>query len=109
MGTFGYMAPEIELHTGNGSNQRPYTTAVDIWSIGVIVLELLLKQRMFPNQHSLFLYTERRGLNISDLALTNTCLDFATRLLSRRCDDRPSAEEAKNHPWVMEAMEVDEP
>merc|ERR1712226_315345 len=42
-----YRAPEIML------NARGYTKAIDIWSVGCILAEMLTNQPLFPGQHYL--------------------------------------------------------
>ena len=42
-----YRAPELVFVT------RSYTTAVDVWSIGCILYELLARRPLFPGAHHL--------------------------------------------------------
>ncbi|CDF36785.1 Mitogen-activated protein kinase 3 MPK3 [Chondrus crispus] len=65
-----YRAPEIML------SYRGYTKAVDIWSVGCIIGELLLRRPMFPGRdtvHQLHLVTNVTGTPTpSDLASINS-------------------------------------
>ena len=43
VGTKGYMAPELDGYFRNTYTVSRYSVSVDIWALGVITMELLLK------------------------------------------------------------------
>jgi len=97
-GTVHYLAPEV-------IRQKTYNEACDIWSIGVIVFSLLtgkvpfdgtkfddVKKAILSNEVAMQ-GPEWHG--ISDLAK-----EFVKCLLRKKPTDRPTAEEALQHPWL---------
>ncbi|KAI0478342.1 kinase-like protein [Xylaria cf. heliscus] len=102
VGTVGYMAPEVF-----GTNSM-YSVSVDIWAIGIITVEMLLKQHPLPNVSDL--YNLIHGINplITDtesgLFLTKTCRDFVRGLLNTDPVRRPSANAALSHSWLEEEI-----
>lgn len=108
VGTFGYMAPEVLTFTNNNEPPVAYSVAVDIWAIGVIAVELLLKRHPFSNLLDLAGYVH--GIKSLDLTcrngdvLTDACQDFLCQLLSASSDNRPTAEVAGRHSWIAEPL-----
>lgn len=124
--TLWYRAPEILL------GSKHYATAVDIWSIGCIFIEMLTKTPMFPGDSEidqLFKIfqvlgtpgeTEWRGVsklpdykvsfphwNAKDLSekypqLDHLSLDLLKKMLRYDPSQRISAKEALNHPFFQE-------
>ncbi|CAO0803394.1 unnamed protein product [Mucor circinelloides] len=97
-GTPGYVAPEVLLQTGHN---KP----VDLWSVGVILFTLLSGYTPFwgEDQASLFEsimsgqyeYDEEYWSDISDSAR-----NLIDRLLTFDPNNRITAEEALQHPWI---------
>ncbi|KAI0436740.1 kinase-like protein [Xylaria telfairii] len=102
VGTPGYMAPEVF----NANNR--YSVSVDIWAVGIVTAELLLKQHPLPTVSDL--YNLIHGINplITDtesgLFLSDTCRDFVRGLLNTDPVRRPTANTALSHPWLEEEI-----
>ncbi|XP_043458181.1 serine/threonine-protein kinase H2 [Prionailurus bengalensis] len=98
-GTPEYIAPEILL-------RKPYTSAVDMWALGVITYVLLSGVLPFDDENHTRLcrkilkgkynYTGEPWPNISHLAK-----DFIDKLLILEASQRMSAGQALDHPWVI--------
>ncbi|XP_025870052.2 serine/threonine-protein kinase H2 [Vulpes vulpes] len=98
-GTPEYVAPEILL-------RKPYTSAVDMWALGVITYVLLSGVLPFDDESHTRLYrkilkgkynyTGEPWPNISHLAK-----DFIDKLLILEASHRMSAGQALDHPWVI--------
>ncbi|XP_074063514.1 serine/threonine-protein kinase H2 [Macrotis lagotis] len=101
-GTPEYIAPEI-------LSRKPYTNAVDMWALGVITYILLSGSLPFEDENHMRLYRKilkgkysykgEPWSNVSNLAK-----DFIDRLLTLDSNQRMSAGQALNHPWVTMAM-----
>uniref|UniRef100_G3T2G3 Protein serine kinase H2 n=2 Tax=Loxodonta africana TaxID=9785 RepID=G3T2G3_LOXAF len=102
-GTPEYIAPEILL-------RKPYTSAVDMWALGVITYVLLSGFLPFDDESHTRLYRKiLRGKynytgepwpNVSHLAK-----DFIDKLLMLDASHRMSAGQALDHPWVLTTVE----
>jgi serine/threonine protein kinase len=105
VGSNGYKPPEVlggGLHDLRG----------DMWSIGIILYEILTGRRPFlglsdhpllqnikrmcPNQH----YMEEVG------PLTANCVDLLGRLLQPDRDERIDFAAFERHPWIVQAVEM---
>ncbi|KAM6216117.1 serine/threonine-protein kinase H2 [Rhynchocyon petersi] len=105
-GTPEYIAPEILL-------RKPYTSAVDMWALGVITYVLLSGFLPFDDESHTRLYRKilsgkyyYRGEpwpNVSHLAK-----DFIDKLLHLDASHRMSAGQVLDHPWVL-TMAADSP
>jgi len=111
-GTWGYQAPEVlGLHpSGDASLDSQaigYTMSVDIWAVGIIALELLVKREIFslPGNLADFVYG-RRPLDLSREGeeLTDECRQFVTSLLEPEPALRPTATATLAHPWLRQAI-----
>lgn len=126
-GTLAYMAPEMvgkpssdELFSEvieNGLSEADfpvYSEKVDIWSMGVIVFETLTGRQPFLAETA----EELRRIQDQTLScnggvrssldcvkmrefMSTNALDFVERVLRINPDERPSASELLEHPWVM--------
>ena len=103
LGTPYYIAPEVL----KGS----YTTQCDNWSMGVVLFIMLSGKPPFSGKSNKEIIDNvLRGEydfnanpvweNISSLAK-----EFINKLLTRQADERLTAEEAYNHPWLAEQRE----
>ncbi|KAM7216897.1 putative serine/threonine-protein kinase [Rhypophila decipiens] len=111
-GTMGYQAPEVlgllPDDSAADSQAMQYTVSVDIWAVGVIALELLVKRRIFPRMGDLgaFFYG-RRPLDLSreeGEELTLECCTFVKSLLEPDSALRPTAAAVLAHPWLKQAV-----
>jgi serine/threonine protein kinase len=104
IGTFGYMAPEVLGFFSGNDPAVAYSVSIDIWAIGVISIELLLKQHPFSNVSDLVTYvhgTKQLDLvGVTGMNLSNTCRDFVSALLAPNPATRPTAGAASKHPWI---------
>ncbi|GJN91210.1 hypothetical protein Rhopal_004228-T1 [Rhodotorula paludigena] len=88
-GSAGYSAPEMYPEEGvlNGEGQgRGYGLKADVWSLGVIA-------------RTTELYFPRSWETVSEEAK-----DFIRKLLTVNEDERPTAAEALDHPWLRSAL-----
>ena len=98
-GTPYYIAPEVL----RGS----YTTQCDNWSMGVVLFIMLSGKPPFGGKSNkeiidnvlrgTYSFSNPVWENISDVAK-----DLISKLLERQADERLTAEEAYNHPWLAE-------
>jgi len=99
LGTPYYIAPEVL--------NKNYNSKCDIWSCGVISYILLSGMPPFNGQSDQeimkkvragsFSFDDKVWNNISD-----NCKDFITKLLTYKQEERPTASEALQHPWIVE-------
>ncbi|RWA10238.1 hypothetical protein EKO27_g4887 [Xylaria grammica] len=105
IGTLGYMAPEV-LGASNSANS--YSVSVDIWAIGIIAIELLMKQHPLPTVSDLFDLFHGRSILVTDtergLFLSEVCRDFIRGLLNTDPITRPTASVALLHEWLEEVI-----
>ena len=74
-----YMAPEIQFNS-------PYTSAVDMWSLGVIIYEMIVSQPPFPNCKSPFELTneiKKLGSRPIEVPKSISCPDLLRDLVSK--------------------------
>ncbi|KAG7232133.1 hypothetical protein INR49_009518 [Caranx melampygus] len=98
MGTPEYVAPEI-------LNYEPISTATDMWSIGVLAYVMLTGISPFLGEDK-----QETFLNISQLSVSYTeeelqqldgaALSFIQMLLRKHPQDRATAEQCLQHPWL---------
>ncbi len=99
MGTPTYMAPELWV------KHMEYTSAVDMWAIGVTAYFLLSGTRPF---HHRDIETKIKLIKEAtpDFAsgpwkrISSQAKDFCRQLLQKDPDERMTASEALNHPWI---------
>ncbi|GAA5870460.1 hypothetical protein JCM8547_004038 [Rhodosporidiobolus lusitaniae] len=102
-GSPGYAAPEVLLKQGHGM-------AVDLWSVGVITYTLLCGYIPFRATETQQLIDECQAARIEfhDRYWKNISLDakaFIRSLIQANPADRPTAEQALKHKWLVEAIE----
>ena len=100
IGTPDYMAPEIV--TGKGYNSR----AVDLWSLGVILYELLVGIPPFNDETMEKVFENITNFNISwpEVGLGEDCIseeacDLIKGLLKMETSERLTISQIKNHPF----------
>jgi len=104
VGTLAYMSPERL----KGSQ---YTSAGDIWGLGISVCECLLGKFPFAKPDSYFDYLEnalRGDVLVSTIDITPEARDFVSACLKIEAKERPSAEELLNHPFVNSKADINE-
>ncbi|KAI4883595.1 hypothetical protein NFI96_020711 [Prochilodus magdalenae] len=109
-GTPGYVAPEV-------LTQKPYTKAVDCWSIGVITY-ILIGTRHRHSRSSLCgyppFYEDSESLLFSKIKkaqyefdspfwddISESAKDFVRNLIQKDPELRYTTEQALKHPWIM--------
>jgi len=105
VGTPYWMAPEL-------IRGHDYGTGVDIWSLGIMLMEMLEGEppyMEFPPLRALFLITTKgipplvdQGKWCPDL------LDFYSKCLEKESEKRPSAAELLDHPFLSLASSAEE-
>ncbi|KAM9712719.1 serine/threonine-protein kinase 17A isoform 2-T2 [Menidia menidia] len=98
MGTPEFVAPEI-------LNYEPISTATDMWSIGVLAYVMLTGFSPFLGEDKQETFLNISQLNVSYSAeelqqLDHSALAFMQTLLRKRPQDRASAEQCLQHPWL---------
>ena len=101
-GTFDYMAPEL-------MNNQPYNQSIDIWSLGILLYEMLHGYPPFKsiNKDKKFNFEElRKNVNKEDfeidmnLNLSDECIDLIYQLLDNDSNQRIKIDEILFHPWI---------
>ncbi|KAG0241644.1 signal transducing kinase of the PAK [Actinomortierella wolfii] len=104
VGTPYWMAPEV-IRAWN------YGTTVDIWSLGIVMREMLDGEPPFlhePPLRAMFLIASGELPNIKNqAAASRRCVSFVTACTSGENEDRPSAEELLMHPFLDLACNAD--
>ena len=98
VGTPGYVAPEV-------LRQEPYSKAVDLWSIGVIVYILLCGYPPFYDEDDMQLFELiKKGEYEYESPywdeISQSAKDFISQLLTLNPKLRLSCKEALEHPWM---------
>ncbi|XP_039521955.1 calcium/calmodulin-dependent protein kinase 1Db isoform X2 [Rhinichthys klamathensis goyatoka] len=97
-GTPGYVAPEVLA-------QKPYSKAVDCWSIGVIAYILLCGYPPFydENDSKLFEQILRAEYEFDSPYwddISDSAKDFISNLMQKDPEKRLTCDEALLHPWI---------
>ncbi|NXX42489.1 KCC1G kinase, partial [Tricholaema leucomelas] len=97
-GTPGYVAPEVLA-------QKPYSKAVDCWSIGVITYILLCGYPPFYEETESKLFEKiKEGYYEFESPfwddISDSAKDFIRHLLEKNPTTRFTCEEALRHPWI---------
>ncbi|EHB00477.1 Serine/threonine-protein kinase H2 [Heterocephalus glaber] len=98
-GTPEYIAPEVLL-------RKPYTSAVDMWALGVITYVLLSGSLPFDDESHTELYRKilKGKYNYTGEpwpSISHLAKDFIDKLLILEASHRMSAGQALDHPWVI--------
>ena len=95
IGTLDYMAPEVIV--------GEYNEKCDIWSIGVIAFMLLTGQPPFfgKNEKAIIKKVLNGDLKLYKFILSDEAKDFLQYLMLLDYRDRPSADKALSHPWIL--------
>lgn len=103
VGTPFYMSPEI-------LNEKKYNQNTDIWSLGIILYELIYGMHPFKycsnlddlkdtlNQNNILFLP----YNKNKVVLTNDCINLMKSLLDKNIDSRIKLHDILNHQWFIE-------
>ncbi|XP_049826548.1 cyclin-dependent kinase 3-like [Aethina tumida] len=108
--TLNYRAPEILLY-------QPYNFAVDMWSLGCILVEMHTFTVLFPgrteqDQFSMILKNAERdedgvlqvNLNVFDIQMSDDARNLAKKLLTFVGHFRITAEDTLKHPYIISKL-----
>ncbi|KAG0640230.1 kinase-like domain-containing protein [Tuber brumale] len=102
-----YAAPEV-LGIDSTSESSIYTNAVDMWSLGCVVYELLAGARLFCSLGDIMRYYYKKGNLVSEKSskLTTPISDivksFIQALVDTDPEGRPNVVGAASHVWLAE-------
>jgi hypothetical protein len=105
-GTAEYIAPELLSKHGGGGRRKdkkvPHGTAVDVWSLGILMYEMIHGLPPFYDTDTRRMYDKilRAELSFSSSFSDDAC-DIIQRLLERDPRRRMTVTEAKRHRWVL--------
>jgi serine/threonine protein kinase len=105
VGTIHHQAPELVL------NQTPYTNAVDMWAVGIVLYELFTQEdpvcsgnlnnpKVMENSASLEPSLGQMRETLSEHGATPLAIDFFSRLVRHDPVERLTAERALNHTFL---------
>lgn len=109
LGTIRYLAPEVtrDIFANTGPRTHasaPYTTALDIWSVGIITHELLTKSHPFADHSELVNFGEGRiqlsAKSLKKGGVSAEAMLFVGRCLSARPSTRPTCRELLRDDWL---------
>lgn len=101
VGTRDYMAPEIQ-RAGRGSSRPVYDTAVDIWSLGVVLFFLQARDIPFKDSEALGEYSRDISAFPESLlkADRRSCNRFIREALRYHASERPTIDDLWCHEWL---------
>lgn len=105
-----YMSPEL-------LNETHYDKSIDVWSIGMIIYELLYGKH--PFNHCVDVEELRQCVNDDDVPLSkynknyipisNNCLNLLLQMLDKQSTNRIQLDDILDHPWFTEKeIEINE-
>ena len=104
VGTPDYLAPEVDpLHRDDPG--AGYTSAVDMWSLGMVMYVMLAGR--FPLRDRVD--DSPLIASVEILKTSRECQAFLTALLQQDPLRRPTAAEARAHPWISGAASASPP
>uniref|UniRef100_A0A8C4HSW8 Calcium/calmodulin-dependent protein kinase Ib n=1 Tax=Dicentrarchus labrax TaxID=13489 RepID=A0A8C4HSW8_DICLA len=104
-GTPGYVAPEVLA-------QKPYSKAVDCWSIGVIAYILLCGYPPFYDENDAKLFEQILKAEYEFDSpywddISDSAKDFILHLMEKDPNVRYTCDQALQHPWIAEDTALD--
>jgi len=100
-----YSAPEV-LGLDSNSETSNYTNSVDIWSLGCVVYELLVGERLFVSEFQLYRYFygtwafPEESLRALSPPIDDTGISLLRAMLAIKPGDRPTATGALGNSWL---------
>ncbi|KAM7257958.1 hypothetical protein ACFE04_013699 [Oxalis oulophora] len=96
-GTAYWMAPEVVNRRGQG-----YDLPADIWSLGCTILEMLTGRAPYSEFECMaaLFYISRGNIPVVPESLSDCAQDFILKCLKANPNDRPTASELLDHPFV---------
>lgn len=96
--------PPDEKPRDKGSKKKElYTNAVDLWALGVIMLQLLTTQVIMKDPHELWEYVNGNqpfpAEILDEYDVSGAAETLVKRLMAPSPGSRPSASAALNHEW----------
>jgi serine/threonine protein kinase len=92
-GTSEYLAPEVVMGL-------PYGYEIDLWSLGILIYEMLLGVTPFADENKSTLFTNIvSGIPRFPPGFDGRVRDFIRRLLTKDATARPKFEDLKGHPF----------
>lgn len=102
-GTIGYMAPEV-------CKNMPYGYSADIWSLGVILYELMGLRQPFKSENSNMLSTVHNICEEEPDPLPNIysedLVNFCFWMLEKEAEDRPTAYDLLSTDYLQEELQL---
>ncbi|KAG0643260.1 kinase-like domain-containing protein [Tuber brumale] len=101
-----YGAPEV-LGLDSNSEMSEYTNSVDIWSLGCVVYELFVGERLFVSEAQVSRYYFGKlpfpedKLKVLSPPIDDIGISFLKVMLVIQPEDRPTAASALGHPWLV--------
>ncbi|KAF8536080.1 kinase-like domain-containing protein [Trichophaea hybrida] len=108
-GTPAYTAPEVHAVDDHGHSE--YTNAVDIWSLGCIVHQVLTNKLPFTTANYWgFIYgaIEFPTQHLEAESVSKPGVGFIKSLMGKDAGSRPSAEKARKATWLNVVEEIQE-
>jgi len=108
-----YGAPEV-LGLNSTSETSVYTNAVDIWSLGCVIYELLAGTRLFASATQVSGYIlgiwpfPEDKLKALPTPTDDAGISFLKSMLSIQPEDRPTAADAFGNEWLVDLKSEDE-
>lgn len=97
-----YMAPEI-LH------KKPYTSKADLWSVGVMLFEVLCGSHPFKSIESIVDLVHKMDNNViqipNNIDISSTCKDLLKKLLKKDPYERIEWEQFFTHEWFNSSLQ----
>ena len=102
-GTLSHMAPEIF------DDQIGYSYEVDIWSLGIIIYELLIGKLPFNPKDGLTIYEIIKSNDYSfpeDTIISNSAKNLISQILNSDPSKRPSLDQILNHDFFKQGTSI---
>ncbi|OCB88556.1 hypothetical protein A7U60_g4259 [Sanghuangporus baumii] len=104
-GSVFWMAPEV-VQSARKGEKHGYNGKVDIWSLGCVVLEMWAGRRPWQDTDAIAvlfeLITKKEAPPVpSDVVLSPDADDFRRKCFAIKPDERPSATELRQHPYLI--------